>query len=121
VPLYIICMRLGPSIPGVYVNPGFWTPKIRVLHARATVTAACCCVRKRCGGRVVVVGNQVKETKQLVMTSSRHHHPLHSIFFKFLSNSIESGVGPKMKVAQNLKTYNFAFGTNPRFCPHLEI
>jgi hypothetical protein len=32
VPLYIICMRLGPSIPGVYVNPGFWTPKIRVLH-----------------------------------------------------------------------------------------
>jgi hypothetical protein len=32
VPLYIICMRLGPSIPGVYVNPGFWTPKIRVLQ-----------------------------------------------------------------------------------------
>jgi hypothetical protein len=32
VPLYIICLRLGPSIPGVYVNPGFWTPKIRVLH-----------------------------------------------------------------------------------------
>jgi hypothetical protein len=32
VPLYIICVRLGPSIPGVYVNPGFWTPKIRVLH-----------------------------------------------------------------------------------------
>jgi hypothetical protein len=25
-------LRLGPSIPGVYVNPGFWTPKIRVLH-----------------------------------------------------------------------------------------
>jgi hypothetical protein len=34
VPLYIICMRLGPSIPGVYVNPGFWTPKIRVLHLK---------------------------------------------------------------------------------------
>jgi hypothetical protein len=33
VPLYIICVRLGPSIPGVYVNPGFWTPKIRVLQA----------------------------------------------------------------------------------------
>jgi hypothetical protein len=32
VPLYIICMRLGPSIIGVYVNPGFWTPKIRVLQ-----------------------------------------------------------------------------------------
>jgi hypothetical protein len=32
VPLYIICLRLGPSIPGVYVNPGFWTPKIRVLQ-----------------------------------------------------------------------------------------
>jgi hypothetical protein len=32
VPLYIICVRLGPSIPGVYVNPGFWTPKIRVLQ-----------------------------------------------------------------------------------------
>jgi hypothetical protein len=25
-------MRLGPSIPGVYVNPGFWIPKIRVLQ-----------------------------------------------------------------------------------------
>jgi hypothetical protein len=36
VPLYIICMRLGPSIPGVYVNPGFWTPKIRVLQSAAT-------------------------------------------------------------------------------------
>jgi hypothetical protein len=38
VPLYIICMRLGPSIPGVYVNPGFWTPKIRVLqlHGRGS-------------------------------------------------------------------------------------
>jgi hypothetical protein len=36
VPLYIICLRLGPSIPGVYVNPGFWTPKIRVLQ-RCTV------------------------------------------------------------------------------------
>jgi hypothetical protein len=35
VPLYIICMRLGPSIPGVYVNPGFWTPKIRVLQKGA--------------------------------------------------------------------------------------
>jgi hypothetical protein len=34
VPLYIICMRLGPSIPGVYVNPGFWTPKIRVLQCK---------------------------------------------------------------------------------------
>jgi hypothetical protein len=35
VPLYIICMRLGPSIPGVYVNPGFWTPKNRVLQGAA--------------------------------------------------------------------------------------
>jgi hypothetical protein len=33
VPLYIICVRLGPSIPGVYVNPGFWTPKIRVWQS----------------------------------------------------------------------------------------
>ena len=32
VPLFIICVRLGPSIPGVYVNPGFWIPKIRVLQ-----------------------------------------------------------------------------------------
>jgi hypothetical protein len=36
VPLYIICMRLGPSIPGVYVNPGFWTPKIRVLQVNTS-------------------------------------------------------------------------------------
>jgi hypothetical protein len=44
VPLYIICVRLGPSIPGVYVNPGFWTPKIRVLHSpvvHRTVTVHC--------------------------------------------------------------------------------
>jgi hypothetical protein len=39
VPLYIICLRLGPSIPGVYVNPGFWTPKIRVLHVDRVVPA----------------------------------------------------------------------------------
>jgi hypothetical protein len=38
VPLYIICLRLGPSIPGVYVNPGFWTPKIRVLQLRPPKT-----------------------------------------------------------------------------------
>jgi hypothetical protein len=37
VPLYIICLRLGPSIPGVYVNPGFWTPKIRVLQSVSIV------------------------------------------------------------------------------------
>jgi hypothetical protein len=38
VPLYIICMRLGPSIPGVYVNPGFWIPKIRVLQFSSQVS-----------------------------------------------------------------------------------
>jgi hypothetical protein len=30
VPLFIICVRLGPSTPGVYFAPGFWTPKTRV-------------------------------------------------------------------------------------------
>jgi hypothetical protein len=30
VPLFIICVRLGPSITGVYFAPGFWTPKTRV-------------------------------------------------------------------------------------------
>jgi hypothetical protein len=31
-------MRLGPSIPGVYVNPGFWIPKIRVLQFSSQVS-----------------------------------------------------------------------------------
>jgi hypothetical protein len=30
VPLFIICVRLDPSTPGVYFAPGFWTPKILV-------------------------------------------------------------------------------------------
>jgi hypothetical protein len=30
VPLFIICVRLGPSTPGVYFAPEFWTPKTRV-------------------------------------------------------------------------------------------
>jgi hypothetical protein len=30
VPLFIICVRLCYSTPGVYFAPGFWTPKIRV-------------------------------------------------------------------------------------------
>jgi hypothetical protein len=30
VPLFIICVRLGPSTFGVYFAPRFWTPKIRV-------------------------------------------------------------------------------------------
>jgi hypothetical protein len=30
VPLFIICVRLGPSTLGVYFAPGFWTPKTRV-------------------------------------------------------------------------------------------
>jgi hypothetical protein len=32
VPLFIICVRLGPSTPGDYFAPGFWTPKTRVWH-----------------------------------------------------------------------------------------
>jgi hypothetical protein len=27
VPLFIICVRLGPSTPGDYLASGFWTPK----------------------------------------------------------------------------------------------
>jgi hypothetical protein len=34
VPLFIICVRLGPSIPGDYFAPGFWTPKIWVWQKR---------------------------------------------------------------------------------------
>ena len=30
VPLFIICVWLGPSTPGVYFAPEFWTPKTRV-------------------------------------------------------------------------------------------
>jgi hypothetical protein len=30
VPLFIICVRLGPSTPGDYFAPRFWTPKTRV-------------------------------------------------------------------------------------------
>jgi hypothetical protein len=30
VPLFIICVRLGPSTPCDYFAPGFWTPKTRV-------------------------------------------------------------------------------------------
>jgi hypothetical protein len=30
VPLFIICVRLGPSTPGDYFAPGFWTPETRV-------------------------------------------------------------------------------------------
>jgi hypothetical protein len=30
IPLFIICVRLGPSTPGVYFAPGFWTPRTRV-------------------------------------------------------------------------------------------
>jgi hypothetical protein len=30
VPLFIICVRLGPSTPGDYFAPGFWSPKTRV-------------------------------------------------------------------------------------------
>jgi hypothetical protein len=33
VPLFIICVRLGPSTPGDYFAPGFWTPKTRVWHS----------------------------------------------------------------------------------------
>jgi hypothetical protein len=32
VPLLIICVRLGPSTPGVYFVPGFWTLETRVWH-----------------------------------------------------------------------------------------
>jgi hypothetical protein len=32
VPLFIICVRLGPSTPGVYSAPQFWTPKTWVWH-----------------------------------------------------------------------------------------
>jgi hypothetical protein len=32
VPLFIICVRLGPSTAGVYFAPGFWTHKTRVLQ-----------------------------------------------------------------------------------------
>jgi hypothetical protein len=32
VPWFIICVRLGPSIPGIYFAPGFWTLKTRVWH-----------------------------------------------------------------------------------------
>jgi hypothetical protein len=32
VPLFIICVRLGPSTLGDYFTPGFWTPKTRVWH-----------------------------------------------------------------------------------------
>jgi hypothetical protein len=32
VPLFIICVRLGPSTPGDYFAPRFWTPKTRVLQ-----------------------------------------------------------------------------------------
>jgi hypothetical protein len=30
IPLFIICVRLGPSTPGNYFALGFWTPKTRV-------------------------------------------------------------------------------------------
>jgi hypothetical protein len=30
VPLFIICVRLGPSTPGDYFAPGFWTHETRV-------------------------------------------------------------------------------------------
>jgi hypothetical protein len=30
VSLFIICVRLGPSTPGDYFAPGFWTPKTQV-------------------------------------------------------------------------------------------
>jgi hypothetical protein len=30
VPLFIICVRFGPSTPSVYFAPEFWTPKTRV-------------------------------------------------------------------------------------------
>jgi hypothetical protein len=30
VPWFIICVRLGPTTPGDYFTPGFWTPKTRV-------------------------------------------------------------------------------------------
>jgi hypothetical protein len=30
VPLFIICVRLGPSTPGDYFAPEFWTRKTRV-------------------------------------------------------------------------------------------
>jgi hypothetical protein len=30
VPLFIICVRLGPNTSGVYFVPGFWTPKTQV-------------------------------------------------------------------------------------------
>jgi hypothetical protein len=30
IPLFIICVRLGPSTPGDYFALGFWTPKTRV-------------------------------------------------------------------------------------------
>jgi hypothetical protein len=29
-PLFIICVRLGPSTPGDFFTPGFWTPKTQV-------------------------------------------------------------------------------------------
>jgi hypothetical protein len=32
VPRFIIYVKLGPSTPGVYFAPGFWTPKTRVWH-----------------------------------------------------------------------------------------
>jgi hypothetical protein len=33
VPLFIICVRLGPSTPGVYLALGFWTPKTWVWRS----------------------------------------------------------------------------------------
>jgi hypothetical protein len=46
VPLLVICVRLGPSTPGVYFAPGFWTPKpgcdndIPLARLRAPTTDA---------------------------------------------------------------------------------
>jgi hypothetical protein len=41
VPLFIICVRLGPSTPGVYFTPGFWTPKTRVWQLGAQELLIC--------------------------------------------------------------------------------
>jgi hypothetical protein len=36
IPLFIICVRLSPNTPGVYLAPRFWTPKTPVWHLRGT-------------------------------------------------------------------------------------
>jgi hypothetical protein len=64
VPLYIICVRLGPSIPGVYVNPGFWTPKIRVLHGAFGLGTPDHVVWRRCSKSLIPARNSQRSGHQ---------------------------------------------------------